>query len=61
MESLLAVEKEVDKALDSFDNFYQGVDDDADKVLDNVLNSMNELMKSILLYSALDLEFMGNL
>ena len=47
MESLLAVEKEVDKALDSFDSFYQGVNDDVDQVLENVLKSMNELMKSI--------------
>jgi len=45
MESLLAVEKEVDKALDSFDSFYQGVNDDVDQVLENVLKSMNELMK----------------
>ena len=46
MDSLIAVEKEVEKALDSFENFYQGVDDDVDKVLENLLISMNELMKS---------------
>lgn len=46
MDSLVAVEKEVDKALDSFDNFYQKIDNDADTVLENILTSMNELMKS---------------
>lgn len=51
MDSLLAVEKEVDKALDSFDAFYQGVDDDIDKVLDTVLKNMNEIMRSIHFYS----------
>ena len=46
MDSLVAVEKEVDKALDSFEDFYKGIDEDADKVLENLLTSMNELMKS---------------
>lgn len=45
MDSLVAVEKEVDKALDSFEDFYKGIDEDADKVLENLLTSMNELMK----------------
>jgi hypothetical protein len=50
MESLLAVEKEVDKALDSFDTFYEGVDDDIEKVLETVLKNMNEIMKSKRIY-----------
>lgn len=45
MDSLVAVEKEVDKALDTFETFYQSVDDDVDKVLENLLISINELMK----------------
>lgn len=45
MDSLFVVEKEVDKAMDSLDNFYQGVDEDADKVIENVLMSINELTK----------------
>jgi hypothetical protein len=50
MESLLAVEKEVDKALDSFDTFYEGVYDDIEKVLETVLKNMNEIMKSKCIY-----------
>lgn len=46
MDSLIAVEKEVDRALDSFDTFYQGVDDDIDRTLENLLESINELMKT---------------
>ena len=46
MDSLLAVEKEVDKAIDSFEAFYQGVDDDVDQALESLLASMNELMKA---------------
>lgn len=53
MESLLAVEKEVDKALDSFDTFYEGVDDDIEKVLETVLKNMNEIMKSKCIYLSL--------
>ena len=57
MESLLAVEKEVDKALDSFDTFYEGVDDDIEKVLETVLKNMNEIMKSKCIYLSLSLLF----
>ncbi len=46
MDSLVAVEKEVDKALDSFEAFYQGVDHDVDQALENLLTSINELAKT---------------
>ena len=46
MDSLVSVEKEVDKAIDSFETFYQGVDDDIDRALELVLKNMNEIMKS---------------
>lgn len=45
MESVLAVEKELDKALDSFETFYDGIDDDLNKVIDNVTNCLNEIIK----------------
>lgn len=47
MESLQAVEKEVDKALDLFENFYDGIDQDINKVIDYVLSTMNDLIKSL--------------
>jgi len=47
MDSLNAVEKEVDKALDTFDTFYQGVDDDIDKIIENFLFLINDMNKSI--------------
>lgn len=46
MDSLNAVEKEVDKALDTFDNFYQGVDEEIDKNIENLLFLINDLSKS---------------
>ena len=46
MDSLLAVEKEVEKAFDSFDSFYQGVDDEMDKLLDMVSKNMNDILRS---------------
>lgn len=46
MDSLNAVEKEVDKALDTFDTFYQGVDEDIDKNIENLLFLINDLSKS---------------
>ena len=46
MESLVAVEKEVDKALDSFEAFYNGTGEDIDKIIEKVLQHMNDLMKS---------------
>jgi hypothetical protein len=47
MDSLNAVEKEVDKALDTFDTFYQGVDDDIDKIIENFLFLINDMNKSM--------------
>jgi len=56
MDSILAVEKEVDKAIDSFETFYQGVDDDIDRALETVLKNMNEIMRSKLItYSLISL------
>lgn len=46
MDSLNAVEREVDKALDTFENFYQGVDDDIDKIIENFLFLINDLTKT---------------
>lgn len=46
MESLVAVEKEVDRACDLFDSFYEGIDQDINKVIDYVVNVMNDLVKS---------------
>lgn len=46
MDSLLAVEKEVEKAFDSFDSFYQGVDDEMDKLLDMVSKNMNDILRN---------------
>lgn len=43
MDSLVSVEKEVDKAIDLFETFYQG--DDIDRALELVLKNMNEIMK----------------
>jgi len=44
MDSLLAVEREVDKANDAFDLFYSGVDQDIDKTLANLTQMMNQLV-----------------
>lgn len=49
MDSLVAVEKEVDRAVDLFDTFYDGIDQDINKVIDYVVSIMNDLVKSILL------------
>ena len=45
MEALLAVEREVDKALDSFGGFYEGVDEDLDKAIELVMENISNLAK----------------
>lgn len=51
MDSLVAVEKEVDKTLDLFENFYDSVDQGVNKVIDNLVSIINDLTKSIFNYS----------
>ena len=46
MDALQAVEKEIDKATESFDSFYENIDNQIDKTIDFFLNSVNELSKS---------------
>jgi hypothetical protein len=43
MDSLLAVEKEIDKALDAFDVFYNEIDNKIDKVIETISDNVNEL------------------
>ena len=47
MDSLLAVEREVDKANDAFDLFYSGIDQDIDKTLANLTQMMNQLVSGL--------------
>lgn len=49
MDSLQAVEKEVDKALDLFEGFYDGIDQDINKVIEYVISTMNDLVKSTII------------
>jgi hypothetical protein len=46
MDSLSAVEKEVDKALDLFSTFYEEMDVDIDHTIENAISSINDLMNS---------------
>ena len=46
MDSLVTVEKEVDKALELFETFYDGIDQEINKVIDHVISIMNDLTKS---------------
>ena len=45
MEALLAVEREVDKALDSFGGFYESLDEDIEKALELVMENISNLAK----------------
>ena len=45
MESLLSVEKEIDKALDGFDVFYNEIDNKIDQAIDALTSNVNELNK----------------
>ncbi|RNA39808.1 RMD5 -like protein [Brachionus plicatilis] len=45
MDSLVAVEKEIDKALDLFENFYDGVDQDINQIIDHLVSIINDLTK----------------
>jgi hypothetical protein len=45
MDSLLAVEKEIDKALDGFDVFYNEIDNKIDLVIETLTQNVNELNK----------------
>jgi hypothetical protein len=46
MESLVSVEKEADRAIDLFDSFYDGIDQDINNAIDYVVSIMNDLAKS---------------
>lgn len=46
MDALNAVEKEIDRASDLFNTYYEGVDQDINKVIDYVVAIINDLMKS---------------
>lgn len=46
MDSLQAVEKEVDKALELFANFYDSIDDDISKTIDFALSNIEDITKS---------------
>ena len=45
MESLLAVEKEIDKALDVFEVFYNEIDNKIDQVIETIGENVKELGK----------------
>lgn len=45
MEALLAVEREVDKALDSFGGFYETLDEDIEKAIEMVTENISNLAK----------------
>lgn len=45
MEALLAVEREVDKALDSFGGFYESLDEDIEKAIELVTENISNLAK----------------
>lgn len=49
MDALNAVEKEVDRASDLFNTFYEGVDQDINKLIDYFMAIVNDLVKSNLL------------
>lgn len=42
----MAVEKEVEKAMDAFDSFYQSVDDDIDRTIEMLHRHMSEMTRS---------------
>ena len=46
MESLLAVEKEIDKALEVFEVFYDEIDNEIDKVMEKISLNSNEISTS---------------
>lgn len=46
MEALAAVEKEVDKALESFGTFYDDINDDIEHTIQLTIDHINELMKT---------------
>lgn len=47
MDALNAVEKEVDRASELFDTYYESVDQDINKVIDYVVAVVNDLLKSM--------------
>lgn len=46
MDALNAVEKEIDRASDLFNTFYEGIDQDLNNVIDYVVAIVNDLLKS---------------
>jgi prefoldin subunit 5 len=46
MESLLAVEKEIDKALEVFEVFYDEIDNEIDKVMEKISLNSNDISTS---------------
>jgi hypothetical protein len=45
MDALLTVEKEVDKAKEAFESFYETIDRDIDKAIEHILNLIREFSK----------------
>ena len=46
MESLQAVEREVDKALELFTGFYDAMDEEIDKTIEFAIQNIEDIMKS---------------
>jgi hypothetical protein len=46
---LIAVEREVDKALELFTSFYDSMDDEIDKTIEFAIKNIDDIMKSIIL------------
>ena len=46
MESLQAVEREVDKALELFTGFYDSMDEEIDRTIEFAIKNIEDIMKS---------------